>query len=329
MALLQQAPALTAAEASDVARELYGIDAAATPLPSERDQNFRVDVKGRDKLGPYVLKIANASDDRALLEAQIAAAAHLHAHGVTSFNVMAAKSGEQVAALPARFGGRHLVRMVTWLPGLTMADLPQRSPALLESLGRYLGEMDRALATFDHPALHRDFYWDLANGLSVVRERLALVQDASLKRVIANAASRMERDELKFRKLRRSIIHNDANDHNIVVSEDGQRVVGVIDLGDMVRSFTVADLAIAIAYAVLDRPNPLETAGAIVRGYTSAYPLLAEELDALGDLVILRLCVSACVAADQQRQRPGDQYLTISQASIARTLPKLENEKHL
>src|SRR6266478_2539492 len=102
MALLQQAPALTAEEASAVARELYGIDAHASPLPSERDQNFRI--------AQYVLKIANAGDNRALLEAQTAAAAHLAAHGVASFRVIPTKSREEIAALPDRFGGRYLVR---------------------------------------------------------------------------------------------------------------------------------------------------------------------------------------------------------------------------
>jgi 4-aminobutyrate aminotransferase-like enzyme/Ser/Thr protein kinase RdoA (MazF antagonist) len=326
MALLQQAPKLTAADASEIARELYGIDALATVLPSERDQNFLL---GPSKLGPYasssfVLKISNAADDRALLDAQAAAAAHLAARGAASFHIVPTTGGEALAVLPPRFGGRHFVRLVTWLPGVTMASVPQHSPALFGDLGRHLGEIDRALGTFDHPALHRDFYWDLAKGLSIVRERMALVQDESLKSVIAAAAARIEREDApRFKKLRRSVIHNDANDHNIVVDQAGERVVGLIDFGDMVRSFTVADLAIAIAYAVLDRPDPLSTAAAIVHGYHSTYPLLADEISVLPGLVVLRLCVSACVAADQQRQRPNDEYITISQAAIRRTLPKL------
>jgi len=39
--------------------------------------------------------------------------------------------------------------------------------------------------------------------------------------------------------------------------------------------------------------------------------------------VLLRLCVSVCMAADQQRQQPDDEYLAVSQGPIARTLPRL------
>src|SRR5207249_2078705 len=40
-------------------------------------------------------------------------------------------------------------------------------------------------------------------------------------------------------------------------------------------------------------------------------------------LICLRLCLSACHAADQQQQRPDDDYLAISQAPLRRTLPGL------
>ena len=343
MALLQQAPRLTAAAASEIARELYGLDASASPLPSERDQNFLLEASGPSpsltlrtgKLGPYeslryVLKIANAGDDHALLEAQAAAAAHLAAHAVASFHVVPTTGGEPIAMLPPRWGGRHLVRLATWLPGVTMASVPHHSQALLEDLGRYIGDLDRALASFDHQALHRDFYWDLANGLPIVRQHLELVQDAALKAVIATTVARIEKDDApRFARLRRSVIHNDANDHNVVVSAEGdldaryQRVAGLIDFGDMVHSLTVADLAIAIAYAVLDKTDPMRAAEAIVGGYHQVYPLLDEEIAALFGLVLLRLSVSVCVAADQQRQRPDDKYLTVSQDAIRRTLPAL------
>src|SRR5947209_3267884 len=73
MALLQQAPRLTVEAASDIARELYGLAASGSLLPSERDQNFLI-AAGADR---FVLKIANATEDRAMLEAQNAAMAHL------------------------------------------------------------------------------------------------------------------------------------------------------------------------------------------------------------------------------------------------------------
>ncbi len=54
-------------------------------------------------------------------------------------------------------------------------------------------------------------------------------------------------------------------------------VVGIIDFGDMVHSWTVADPAVAVAYAMLDAADPLATAEAIVRGYQAEHPLRDEE----------------------------------------------------
>ena len=323
MALLQHAPRLTVAAASGIARELYGLEATASPLPSERDQNFLL-ATAADR---FVLKIANATEDRAMLEAQNAAMAHLAAHTTVCPAIVPTKAGDEIALLP---GDRHFVRMVTWLPGVTLASVPRHSMRLLEDLGRVLADVDRALATFDHPAIHRDFYWDLANGLRIVRDRLPLVEDADLRGLAERLSSRIEEHAApSFTRLRRSAVHNDANDRNVLVGGGGdpfarnQRIVGLIDFGDMVHSFTVADLAIAMAYAVLDKPDPLAAAASIVRGYHAVNPLTGDEIAALFGLVCLRLCVSVAVAADQQRQRPGDEYLAVSQAPIRRTLPTL------
>jgi Ser/Thr protein kinase RdoA (MazF antagonist) len=91
----------------------------------------------------------------------------------------------------------------------------------------------------------------------------------------------------------------------------------------MVHSWTVADPAVAIAYAMLDASAPLAMAAAIARGYQTQHPLRDEELAAVFPLASLRLCVSACIAAWQQRQRPHDEYLAVSQGPIRRTLPAL------
>jgi 4-aminobutyrate aminotransferase-like enzyme len=130
-----------------------------------------------------------------------------------------------------------------------------------------------------------------------------------------------------FAALARSTIHNDANDYNVLVSGgplDGpQQVTGIIDFGDLVHSYTIADLAVAVAYAVLGKRDPMAAAAHVVRGYHAARRLADGELSALFPLVRLRLCLSVCLAAHQQRQRPGDAYLGISQGPIAAVLPVL------
>ena len=52
MALLLQTPALTPSAAAEIARIFYGIEAAASSLPSERDQNFLLRTSDGTRLRP-------------------------------------------------------------------------------------------------------------------------------------------------------------------------------------------------------------------------------------------------------------------------------------
>lgn len=314
MSLLQQAPRFSRDEAARLAHELYALDANAAPLPSERDQNFLLTTVAGAR---YVLKIANATEERASLDAQNAAMAHVAARAAVCPRVVPTKTGETVARVP---GTPHFVRLLTYVPGTPLAEHTRRTPSLLEDLGRSVGELDAALADFDHPAIHRDFHWDLANAARVIDERLRLVRDQALRSMVEDLSARAWRAvHVRRAWLRRGAIHNDANDWNVLVERD--RIVGIIDFGDMVASWTAGDLAVAIAYAVLDAADPVANAASIARGYHRAYPLADEEIGALFPLVCLRLCMSVCIAAWQQQQRPDDEYLAISQAPIRRTLP--------
>jgi 4-aminobutyrate aminotransferase-like enzyme/Ser/Thr protein kinase RdoA (MazF antagonist) len=317
MSLLHHAPRFGLADAVRLARDCYGLESTAHPLPSERDQNFALETTG----GRFVLKIANPEESRQQIEAEVSAMALVSAAGAGCPQVVRARDGREVVEHDG-----HLVRLLTWIPGVTLASVRHHSSALLEDLGRELGRIDRALAGFDHAATRRSLAWDMATALDTIRRYLPDVAEpqwrGALEREV-HAIERAHRPEL----LRRSVIHNDANDYNVIVSPSDAggsrelRVAGLVDFGDMAYSYTVADVAIAIAYAVLDKPDPLRVAAEIVRGYGSEHALLDEELAQLWDLVRLRMCLSACMAAHQQPMRPDDEYLAVSQGPIRRTLP--------
>jgi 4-aminobutyrate aminotransferase-like enzyme/Ser/Thr protein kinase RdoA (MazF antagonist) len=314
MSLLQQAPRFDTDHAAELARQHFGIDASATRLPSERDQNFLLHTGTSQH---FVLKIANGSEAESFLDAQNKVLEHLASRVDFCPRVIKATSGEATVAV-----GGHLARLVTWLPGRTLGEARWHSAALLENLGVRLGQLRGALEDFDHPATHRDFYWDPARATQTIGERISLVVNPAMRRTVEQILERLERDSRpRLERLPRSVVHNDANDYNVLVS--GDRVTGLIDFGDMVHTYSLADPAVAMAYASLDKPDPLAALAAIARGYHSVRPFSDDELAVLFELVCVRLCVSVAVAADQQRQRPGDEYLAISQEPIERTLPRL------
>jgi 4-aminobutyrate aminotransferase-like enzyme/Ser/Thr protein kinase RdoA (MazF antagonist) len=320
MSVIRQAPRFDVDEAVRLARDLYGLDAEASALPSERDQNFKLDTPD----GCFVLKIANASESRVMLEAQNAAMQQVAARGGVCPRVVSAVDGREIPEVASG----HLLRLLTWIPGTPLGSVRHRTPALLEDLGRRVGEIGVALADFDHAAAHRDFRWDLATAFRTIREFLPLVREPEWRSALEQEAEILERRH-RPEGLRRSVIHNDANDFNVIVDDRDDpvsrraRVAGIIDFGDLVYSYTAADLAVAVAYVVLDAREPLRAAADVVRGYSAVHALEYSELAQLLDLVRLRLCVSACVAAHQQGERPDDRYLSVSQAPIRRTLPRL------
>ncbi len=327
MSIVEHAPNFDLESALRIARDLYGLEAAASRLPSERDQNFLLESASGEK---FVLKLANATEERSMLEAQNAAMAHLSTRIDLCPRVVPAKNGEDILPVKSPKGERHFTRLVTYLPGTPLSRVMRRSPALLHDLGAKVGLMDVALQGFDHPALHRDFHWDLANGLKIIRQNGDLITDAQLRDWVKAFAENFEKDLAPLLpRLRTSVIHNDANDYNILVGggsdlySRNQSVVGLIDFGDMVYSYTVSDLALTIAYAILDQPDPLSIAAQITRGYHAAFPLFEDEITALFGLVTLRLCTSVAIAAEQQSRQPENDYLGISQAPIRNSLPEL------
>ena len=326
--LLRASPALSLETAADIARLHFGLEGRASPLPSERDQNFLIVSRGEPRA---VLKVASAAEDRGVLEAQQTALAHLARSVATTPRVLDAKHGESLVEIEVD-GRAHWVWAVSHLPGTPLGMSRYKSQKLLEDLGRQLGAIDAAFASFDHPAVHRDFYWDLANAREIVRAHRSLIADRDLASAIDTLVEHFDRHTSPLLdRLPRSVVHGDPNDYNILVGggrdaeSRGQSVTGVVDLGDMVYSFRVADLAIASAYVMLDASDPLSVAGHVVRGFTERLRLSEEELAALFGLSAMRLCVSACIAASQLGEKPDHEYLAISQAAIARTLPRLAN----
>ena len=159
---------------------------------------------------------------------------------------------------------------------------------------------------------------------------LAEIDDPARRALVEGLLARFEQETAPLLPtLRQGVIHGDANDYNVLAGGNGdllthnQRVVGLVDFGDMVYSCLVCDPAIAAAYALLDKPDPLAAAAQVVGGYHSALPLAEAEISAIWDLICMRLCMSVCHAAHQRRLAPENEYLSISEQSAWQALAKL------
>ncbi len=104
------------------------------------------------------------------------------------------------------------------------------------------------------------------------------------------------------------MIHGDVNDYNLLVGDDGTRLVGLFDFGDMIETFTICELAIALAYASLGESDPMAVAAEIVASYHQIFPLQELELEVLLPLVCGRLATSCMFAAERRAAGSTEAY---------------------
>jgi 4-aminobutyrate aminotransferase-like enzyme/Ser/Thr protein kinase RdoA (MazF antagonist) len=313
-----KAPRFSPADAARLARDLYGLSLDVEALPSERDQNFLL----RDAAGPrFVLKIANREEGLEVLDLQNKLLHFLARRdtGLAFPRLVAALSGLEVTPVAGEDGAAYFVRLLTWVEGVCLATVQPHSPQLLRSLGAGLARFDNVLAGFSHSAAHRILHWDLRQAATAwAHQDLLSEPRRRMLQPFCEAWSALD-----WSRLPDSVIYNDANDYNVLVDPEGSRVVSFLDLGDVVHSATVCDLAIAIAYVMLDKQDPIASAVEVVAGYHAVRRVSEVEIDALYTLAAARLCASVCYAAKQARQAPDNDYLNISNQAAWALLEKL------
>lgn len=307
-------------EVKGLAKDYYNLDTTEIhPLDGEIDQNYYLKTSDDRE---YVFKIANPNRETPFLEAQVEAIARA-ARVAPCQEVMENRDGQTITVVPGKNETNYRVWIVTFLPGTIFAELDTHSPELLKHLGASLGLLDNELKDFHHPAVHRYLRWDAKNAADMV-EYSRYIDDIERRRVVRYFLQQFQTFAVPvFGKLRAQIIYNDANDYNILVSDDGKRVTGIIDFGDMVHTYLVSEPAIAIAYAIHGKDDPLETAAHIVKGYHDTHGLTEQEADVLFYFVCVRLCMTLCNQVDQQRADPGNEYLRISVEPAWNALEKL------
>lgn len=117
-----------------------------------------------------------------------------------------------------------------------------------------------------------------------------------------------------------AIIHGDFNGLNIILDKkqpasSAYHVAGVIDFGDALKTCTIFDLGICLAYIMLENVNPfhcsnvVEFVGPLIQGYHSILPLSANEFDSLYYLVLARCVQSAIMGAHSFKAEPWNTYL--------------------
>lgn len=300
--------------------DAYGLPGAELSfLGGEVDRNYRVSTSdGRTVLA----KLRPVADHDGRLQWQKEILLHLADRdvGVAVPTLVRTLNGDLDVGIDVK-SQRWLLTVLNWVPGTDMVRVERHSDGLLTDIGATAARVTAALTGFHSASMHTTHHWDITRAAEVIEESLAL--DPSLPGgADAETALRWFAGVAPmFDSLPTAMVHNDLNDNNVLVdSRDGeQSVVGVLDFNDALFTVRVAEPAIAGAYAMLRKEDPLTAMALVVGGYHDVAPLTDDELTVAYPLAAARLAVQALTWGLRAQHSPTE-YGT---RRVQHTLPAL------
>jgi 4-aminobutyrate aminotransferase-like enzyme/Ser/Thr protein kinase RdoA (MazF antagonist) len=306
-------------------RQRWGLDAELTPLAGEFDLNFLAkSTNGKH----HIVKIMRANCPKWLVDVQIRALKHIlvKAPNAPVPRILNSLTSSNAETVHDQNGKDRLMWVIDHLPGQCYAESSVKTETLAHQLGQVLATTAMALRDFHDDHLKRDFKWDLMQGDWII-DHLDAVRDDDRRKLISDILAEFTRRKAALNTLDMQVVHNDANDYNILVKgtlSEPREISGLIDFGDMCIAPRVCDLAIAAAYIVLDHPKPEQMLIALVAGYHMISELTPKEVDLIWPLLRMRLAVSLVNSTMMAFEKPDDPYVTISQEPAWRFLEEVQ-----
>jgi len=308
-------------QAQEILFELFNIKGIASELPGEVDFNFRIKVENEEE---YILKISRPDEDESYLDFQQNLLQYVEQNGqyLIAPKVIKDKKGNGISVIRDSSGNKRNVRLLSWVSGRVWSSVNPQLEQLRFSLGEECGKLTQALQGFTHQEASREFVWDVAQSLWT-KEYINLFTTED-KKTIQYFQELFESNIAEYAKLRKSVVHNDANDNNVIVSSAlvNPKVKAAIDYGDAIHTQIINDVAIAVAYAIMNHNDVLDAALPIVSGYHSTFPLEEEELAHLYSAIAMRLVISVTKSAINKIEEPDNEYLLISEKPAWEVLRK-------
>lgn len=299
-------------------KENYSIDVInVKPLEGYANLNYRIT---DDRGNLYVFKSHLGTDDQLLFEAESNILLQLNAKFKNKFPKPVQANDGSFIVNSKNEKNNNTYRLLSWINGDLLVNVPH-SAELFRSFGVLLAKMDKELMTVNNPIIAaRHIEWDLQHLLDL-RSKSKSISDLSIRKLVDYYFLQFKEFVLpELPDLRKSIIHNDANDWNVLV-QDGE-VSGLIDFGDMIYAPLVQELSVALTYAMMDKEDPLKWATYILKSYHSILPLQEIEVDLLYYLIAARLCLSLIHSYHALKEGDADEYTLTSQKSAIDLLNK-------
>ena len=126
-----------------------------------------------------MLKISNPADSEEIIDFHNKLLFHLASkNGQWKWQKpLMGLNGEFICDYETLDGNQLKVRLLTFLDGILLADFSAHDFSLMHDLGDFIGHISQSLSGFIHPAMHRKLFWDLKNGVELVKTHLKDIND--------------------------------------------------------------------------------------------------------------------------------------------------------
>ncbi len=306
--------AIPTPQLQDLLQEHYGLTTQSIKrLNGEVDFNYHIKTSKGEQ---FLLKISRP--DYKLLEINLQTHILTHlSHKKLPLELQKPifnRKGKSQIEIKDQADTTRIMRLLTWVDGRMFAFVNPHTEVLLESLGAACGYLCKGLQGFQHSAAHRYLKWNPSE-VEWIEKELEVFNNEEERELVHYFLENFQRKVLPyFPKLRKSIIHGDANDYNIVVSQDKRnpKIISLIDFGDSTYTHTINELGIALSYAMMDKADPIAAAYEVVRGFHQIFPLREEEIEVLFWFTAARSIITVTAAALNKRAEPENEYHQIS-----------------
>lgn len=336
-------PPVTTEVAVALLERLYGLHATSVrELDAYDDRNYHVlceELRANPHMispakDGYVLKVINSLDSRktGIIEAQNNLMMYLNDRDIPCPLPVKNLQGAYFSLESLKnenSAERYAVKLLIYRPG-EMLHRVKITGELLCKIGCLTARISEILANFDHPAYtdHKTL-WMLMS-VPRVRQFTYALKSPLDRHLVHDVIASFEKEVLPLMlQLEHGIIHGDLNEHNIVVSPDGEDIVAVIDFGDSHRTCRIFDLAIVLCYMILQTAD-VEMGKYVVEGYERVKKLSDVEKRILKISVCARMCQSLVMGAYSHLHDPQNQYLLSTQKTgwtlLKRLWPMRQND---
>ncbi len=330
MSNFNKTPDYTEQQILALVKQHFNLDGLLSELPSYIDLNRKLATSsGQD----FVVKIAHIGQSFEEIDFENQVMNRLsnnenqaHSLSIDTPQLIKSVNNEYIVSIADNRDHQCYMRLISFLNGELWADVDTSDLSYAASLGKALAQLDSILLDFEHPASHRYLDWDIRHANILIRKNQSAIAANAPVNLIDNALKIFEAETIPlYPDLPIQIIHNDANDYNLLVNSSNRTVSGLFDFGDMVSTFRIAELAIAAAYAIMGKDNPAEIIKQMALAYHQENALTDNELNALLNFIRIRLAMSICMSSHQYKLNPKNEYLLISQKGAWQALESLND----